>query len=216
MADTLIVDLDGTLIDSNYQHAVAWFRAFRAHGLTPPLWRIHRAIGMGGVQLVSQVAGPEVEASAGDSIRTRWRKEYERLLPEVRPFEGAAPMLAAVRDHGLRIVLASSSPTDLVEWYLSLLGVRPVADAWTSGDDTDLTKPAPDLLLLALARVSGRAGVTVGDSVWDMQAAQRASMPGFALRTGGFGVDELRAAGAAEVYDSLGELTVEVERIARA
>ena len=143
MADTLIVDLDGTLIDSNYQHAVAWFRAFRAHGLTPPLWRIHRAIGMGGVQLVSQVAGPEVEASAGDSIRTRWRKEYERLLPEVRPFEGAAPMLAAVRDHGLRIVLASSSPTDLVEWYLSLLGVRPVADAWTSGDDTDLTKPAP-------------------------------------------------------------------------
>jgi phosphoglycolate phosphatase-like HAD superfamily hydrolase len=213
MADTLIVDLDGTLIDSNYQHAMAWFRAFRAHDLTPPLWRIHRAMGMGGDQLVSEVSGPEVEASVGESIRTRWRGEYELLLPEVRPFEGARLMLAAVREHGLRIVFASSSPIELVERYLSLLGGEQVADAWTSADDIDQTKPAPDLLVLALSRVSGRAGVTVGDSVWDMQAAQRAAMPAFALRTGGYGEDELRAAGAIEVYESLSDLAGDVGRI---
>ena len=156
--DTAIFDVDGTLVDSNYQHALAWFRAFRRHDITLPLWRLHRAIGMGGDKLVEHVAGEKVEQQLGDALRAAWEDEFKTMIDEVRPFDGARSLLEAVRDRGFRIVLASSGKTDQVEKFLDLIGGKDLADAWTTSDDADDSKPAPDIVQVALDRVSGAKG----------------------------------------------------------
>ena len=215
MFDTLIVDLDGTLIDSTYHQTVAWSRAFRDHDLSPAMWRIHRANGMGGDLLVEEIAGPDAERDMGDSLRQQWKEEFEALLPEVVAFDGAAELLAFARDVGLRTVIASSSPPDLVERYQSMLGGEGTADAWTTSEDVESTKPAPDLLVTALARVGGTTAAAVGDSVWDVKAAAAVPMPCYTLRSGGFGVAELSAAGAAGVYDTHDDLILGLETVIR-
>ena len=204
--DTAIFDVDGTLVDSNYQHALAWFRAFRRHDITLPLWRLHRAIGMGGDKLVEQVAGGKVEQQLGDRLRAAWEDEFKTMIDEVRPFDGARSLLEAVRDRGFRIVLASSGKTDQVEKFLDLIGGKDLADAWTTSDDADDSKPAPDIVQVALDRVSGAKGLMIGDSTWDCIAAGKLDIPTLAVRTGGFSTDELREAGAIAVFDSLTEL----------
>lgn len=214
MADsprTAVFDVDGTLVDSNYQHALAWFRAFRGVGVTLPVWRIHRALGMGGDQLIAAVAGDEVEEQHGDEIREAWVDQYAPLLPEVRALEGATELLRAVKDRGLRVVLASSSQPDQMDHYLDLLGARDLADAWTTSQDVEKTKPAPDLVAVAIERVDGGAAVMVGDSPWDAVAAGKLDIPTIAVRTGGFSVEELRDAGATTVVDSLVELREQLD-----
>lgn len=200
MPDTVILDVDGTLVDSNYHHALAWSRAFRRHGHDVPLWTIHRAIGMGGDKLVGHVAGDAVEQSDGDALRDAWTAEFDELIDEVRPFEGSRALLDTVKELGLHLVLASSGQPKHVEAFLDLFGGRSVADAWTTSDDVEESKPAADLLGVALQRVDGRSGVMVGDATWDARAAVAAGMPAVGLRTGGFGEAELREAGALEVY----------------
>jgi HAD superfamily hydrolase (TIGR01549 family) len=204
--DTAIFDVDGTLVDTNYQHALAWFRAFRRIELTVPIWRIHRAIGMGGDQLVAAVSDDGVEERHGDQLREAWSEEFEPMLAEVQPFDGAADLLREVRRRGFRIVLASSGKQEHVEHYLDLIDGRDLADDWTTSDDVEATKPAPDLVHVALDKVGGRSGVMVGDSTWDCVAAGRADVASLALRTGGFSVEELREAGASGVYESLVQL----------
>jgi HAD superfamily hydrolase (TIGR01549 family) len=204
--DTAIFDVDGTLVDTNYQHALAWFRAFRQVDLTVPTWRIHRAIGMGGDQLVAAVTDDETEKRYGDQLRAAWSAEFQPMLSEVRPFEGAAELLRDVRDRGFAVVLASSGQQDHIEHYLDLIEGRKLADAWTTSDDVEKTKPAPDLVQVALEKVGGRSGVMVGDSTWDSIAAGKAGVPSLAVRTGGFSVEELREAGAQRVFESLVEL----------
>jgi HAD superfamily hydrolase (TIGR01549 family) len=212
--DTAVFDVDGTLVDTNYHHALAWFRAFRAHDITVPVWRLHRAIGLGGDHLVTEVAGEDVERSIGDELRSRWADEVEPLLEEVRPFEGAVELLRAVRERGFRLVLASSGKKAHVERYLDLLDARELAEAWTTSDDVDETKPEPDLLHAAVEKVGGGSPVMIGDSTWDLLAARRAGHLGYAVLTGGFSVEELREAGAAEVFSSLAELHEGIERTA--
>ncbi len=204
--DTAIFDVDGTLVDTNYQHALAWFRAFRQVDLTVPIWRIHRAIGMGGDQLVAAVSDDRTEEQHGDRLRAAWSEEFEPMLGEVQPFEGVHELLREVRRRGFRVVLASSGKQEHVEHYLELIGGRELADDWTTSDDVEATKPAPDLVQVALAKVGGRSGVMVGDSTWDSVAAGNAGVASVAVRTGGFSVEELREAGAEQVYDSLVEL----------
>lgn len=215
MIDTAVVDVDGTLVDSNYHHALAWFRAFRAHQITLPMWRLHRAIGMGGDQLVAAVAGDEVEGRLGDQLRARWAEEFAPLLDEVPPFKGAHELLADLRDRGLTVVLASSGKPEHVDRYLDLVDAKSVADAWTTSEDVERTKPAPDLLRAAMDRVSGTAPVVIGDSVWDVAAAKRAGYPGYGLSTGGFATPELLEAGAIAVYESLTELRGALDEILR-
>lgn len=168
--DTAVLDVDGTLVDSNYQHALAWFRAFRRHDITLPLWQLHRAIGMGGDRLVAAVAGDGVEARFGDDLRAAWADEFDPMLAEVRPFDGVPELLTEIRRRGFRIVLASSGRKDHVEHYLRLFDGRELSDDWTTSDDVDHTKPAPDLLEVALRKVGGTSGVVVSDSVWDFRA----------------------------------------------
>src|SRR5882724_8670731 len=120
VVDTAVVDVDGTLVDSNYQHALAWFRAFRHYDITLPVWRLHRAIGMGGDQLVAAVAGDEVEERLGDQLRARWSTEFDPMLDEVQPLIGARELLVELRGYGLTVVLASSGKPEHVDHYLDL------------------------------------------------------------------------------------------------
>jgi HAD superfamily hydrolase (TIGR01549 family) len=203
----VIFDVDGTLVDTNYHHAIAWFRAFRAWDLTVPIWRIHRAIGMGGDRLVAHVTDDRVEAEHGDRLRDRWKQEYERLIDEVVPLAGAHDLLVTAKRAGLRVALASSGDPDHVAHYLDLLDARDLADDWTTSKDARSTKPAPDLVENALSDVDAGAAVLIGDSVWDARAARRAGLPCVAVLTGGFAADELRDAGAAMVFDALPELS---------
>jgi HAD superfamily hydrolase (TIGR01549 family) len=213
MIDTFVFDVDGTLVDTNYQHALAWYRAFRRFNVTPALWRIHRAVGMGGDQLVEAVAGKDVEEEHGDDLRSAWTEEFDEFLDEVQPFSGAEPLLAEVRKRGLRLVLASSGQKKHVEHYLDLLNARELAEAWTTSEDAEETKPAPDLVETAMAKVDGVDAVMIGDSTWDAKAAKRAGLPTYAVLTGGFSVEELLEAGATKVYESLGELQDDLDAI---
>ncbi|MFG1920761.1 HAD family hydrolase [Cryptosporangium sp. NPDC048952] len=216
MTNLVVFDVDGTLVDTNYHHALAWYRAFRRYDLTPPIWRLHRAIGMGGDHLVEAVAGSDVERDLGDRLRTAWEDEYAPLLPEVMPFEGAHRLLESVAESGRRVVLASSGKADHVEHYLDLLDARSIAQDWTTADDVERTKPEPDLIAVAIEKVGGGDALMVGDSVWDCEAAKRLDVPSYAVRTGGFSVDELREAGARAVFDDLRELREELVAPSRA
>jgi HAD superfamily hydrolase (TIGR01549 family) len=206
MADTAIFDVDGTLVDTNYHHALAWFRAFRRFDITKPVWEIHRAIGMGGDQIVAHVAGSPVERELGDDLRAASGEEFAGLIDEVRPFAGAHDLLADVCDRGFRIVLASSGKQHDIDHMIGLLDARELADAWTTSSDVEATKPAPDLLEVAMSKVDGRTAVMIGDSPWDCIAAGRLGIPTLAVRTGGFSVDELAQAGAGMVFHDLVEL----------
>jgi HAD superfamily hydrolase (TIGR01549 family) len=208
---TAILDIDGTLVDTNYHHAIAWYRAFREVGLTVPVWRIHRHIGMGGDQLVGAVAGDRVERRQGDSIRAAETALYADLIGEVQPFADAHRLLELLRERDHRVVLASSAKQDEVEHYLDLLDARSLADAWTTSADVRATKPAPDLVLAAMDKVGGGDAVMVGDSTWDCEAAGQAGLETIGILTGGFAEQELKDAGAAVVFASIGELCAQLD-----
>jgi HAD superfamily hydrolase (TIGR01509 family) len=206
MPPAAILDVDGTLVETNYHHAIAWYRAFTQNDVELPVWRIHRAIGMGGDQLVAALAGDDIEQDRGDAIREAEKVLYLAMIHEVRPLPDARRFLETLKERGHTVVLASSAKPDEIEHYLDLLDAREIADAWTSSGDVEKTKPEPDLVQAAIDKAGGGDAVMIGDSVWDVEAAKRIGVPTIAVRTGGFGVDELREAGAACVYDSIAEL----------
>jgi HAD superfamily hydrolase (TIGR01549 family) len=201
-----ILDIDGTLVDTNYQHAIAWYRAFRSQGLTLPVWRIHRHIGMGGDQLVPALAGTRFAEQHGDAVREAEKGLYAELIDEVAAMDGARDLIVAMRESERPVVLASSAKQDEVDHYIDLLDARQVIDAWTTSADVEATKPEPDLVHAALAKVDAQDGVMVGDTPWDVKAAGRAGLETLAVLTGGFSAAELREAGAAEVFESVREL----------
>jgi HAD superfamily hydrolase (TIGR01549 family) len=205
-AEVAVLDLDGTLVDSNYQHALAWFRAFREHGLVLPVWRIHRAIGMGGDNLVEHLVGKNLEHRSGDMIRAAESRHYRAMISEIEPLEQARELIADLKERGLTVILASSAKEDDLHYYLELLQARDVVDGWTSADDVRATKPDPDLVYAALAKSAGGKAFMLGDSTWDIIAATRAHIPTICLTTGGFATEELKQAGAAAVFESIPEL----------
>jgi HAD superfamily hydrolase (TIGR01549 family) len=201
-----ILDVDGTLVDTNYQHAIAWYRAFRDHDIVLPLWRIHRHIGMGGDQLVAALAGDEAERDKGDDIRDAESEHYSDLIGEVETLEGSRELIEDLKERGHSVVLASSAKEDEVQHYLELLGARDLADDWTTSDDVESTKPEPDLVHAAIEKAGGGEAVMVGDSTFDCEAAKRAGIETVAVMTGGFSEQELRDAGAVAVFESIVEL----------
>jgi HAD superfamily hydrolase (TIGR01509 family) len=203
-----ILDIDGTLVDTNYQHAIAWYRAFRHHGIVLPIWRIHRHLGMGGDQVVPALTDDRTENELGDAIRGTEKECYLELIGEVEPMEGARELIEELGRHGHVVVLASSAKEDEVDHYLDLLDARDLADAWTTSADVEATKPAPDLVNSALHKVGGSAedAVMVGDTPWDVKAAARAGVPTLAVLTGGFAIEELSESGAREVFESVADL----------
>lgn len=143
-----------------------------------------------------------------------WVEEFDRLIDEVRPFEGAHDLLEEVKRRGFSLVLASSGKPQHFEVFLDLVEARSLADAWTTSEDAEETKPEPDLIEIALSKVDGSSGVMVGDSVWDVVAAGRVDVPTIAVLSGGFSVDELRETGAAQVYESLVEMRERLDETA--
>ena len=206
-----IVDIDGTLVDTNYHHAIAWYRAFRAHGFVVQMWRIHRGIGMGGDQLVASLIGKEADKAHGGGIRDAEKQAYMAVIDEVAPLEGARELLLDIKERGHKVVLASSAKADEVEHYLDLLIARDLVDDWTTSDDVDKTKPHPDLIVAAMEKAGGEDAVMIGDSVWDCEAAKAAKVPTIALLTGGFSDKELKEAGAAAVFESIADLRAELD-----
>jgi HAD superfamily hydrolase (TIGR01509 family) len=209
-----ILDIDGTLVDTNYHHAIAWFRAFRSQGLILPIWRIHRHIGMGGDQLVPALAGEEFANLHGDDVRESEQGLYAELIDDVEPMDGARELIERLGEPERRVVLASSAKEEEVDRYLDLLDVREIVDGWTTSADVEATKPEPDLVRAALEKVGADDGVMVGDTPWDVEAARRAGIETLAVLTGGFAASELRDAGANEVFESVRELCEHLEQTA--
>jgi len=208
VARTAILDIDGTLVDTNYQHAVAWYRAFRQNEIVLPVWRIHRHIGMGGDQLISALTDDETEDEKGDEIRAAEKALYMAMIEEVEPMDGARDLIARLKDAGWSVVLASSAKEDEVEHYLDLLDARELADDWTTSADVEATKPAPDLVQAAIDKAGAGPddAVMLGDTPWDCEAAGRAGVETVTLMTGGFSEQELREAGAVAVFESIPDL----------
>jgi HAD superfamily hydrolase (TIGR01509 family) len=206
MPPAAILDIDGTLVDTNYHHSVAWYRAFRQHAIVVPIWQIHTHMGMGGDQLVASLTSDAVEEEKGDSIRSAEKALYMALIEEVEPMAEAHEFVADLKMRGHTVVLASSAKEDEVEHYLDLLDVRELADAWTTSADVESTKPEPDLVKAAIEKAGDDGAVMVGDTPWDIKAARGAGIETVAVITGGFSRAELEEAGAAVVFESVKEL----------
>ena len=207
----VILDIDGTLVDSNYQHVIGWQRAFADSGFEIAAWRIHRCIGMGGDQIVTVLAGEDAESESGDAIRESEGGHYKSLMPEVKVFDGAPELVNRLKEAGHAVVLASSAKQEEVEHYVELLGAADRIDGFTSSADVDTTKPEPDLIEAALEKAGTREAVMVGDSVWDVESASRAGIDSIAVLCGGFGEAELQGAGARVVVTSIGDAFDEVQ-----
>jgi HAD superfamily hydrolase (TIGR01509 family) len=201
-----LLDVDGTLVDSNYQHALAWYRAFRRSGIVLPLWRIHRHVGMGGDQLVPALVGDRVDEERGEEIRGLREEEFPKLVDEIEPLEGSRQLIADLKQRGLTVVLASSAPQHELDHYLDLLDAGDLADGWTTNDDVESTKPEPDLVRAALDKAGTDDAVMIGDTPWDIEAARKGGIETVCVITGGFSEQELRDAGAAGVFESVEDL----------
>ena len=206
MARVLVLDVDGTLVDSNYQHVIAWQRAFRIHGVDADAWKIHRYIGKGGDQMVESVAGVEAERSCGDQVRASESEIFKQLIGDVKPFHDATTFVLEVAERGFEVVLASSAKSGEVDHYLGLLRVGDAISGHTTSADVEATKPEPDLVQAAIEKAGGHDALMIGDSIWDIEAAQRIGVPSLAVLTGGFSKRELEAAGANEVRPQLTDL----------
>ncbi|HSS41058.1 MAG TPA: HAD family hydrolase [Solirubrobacterales bacterium] len=199
-----ILDVDGTLVDTNYHHALAWHRALHAHGHSVQMWKVHRHIGMGSDQILAALIGEEAAEKQGEEISEAEGEAYGELIGEVEPLEGARDLIERLRGEGATVILASSAKQDEVDHYLDLLEARELVDGWTTSADVENTKPEPDLVQAALEKAGGDgASVMVGDSVWDVKAATAAGLPTLAVLTGGFSEAELREAGAVQVVETI-------------
>lgn len=199
----VLFDVDGTLVDTSYLHTVTWWEALRERGYDVPMARIHRGIGMGSDKLLGHLLGDRRDPDDDAALREAHLDRYARYWDGLRPLPGAADLLRAVADRGLRVVLASSASAKELDALRRALDADGVIDHATSASDAQASKPAPDILAVAMARggLAPDATVLVGDSVWDVAAAHRAGLPCIAVTCGGTSAEELRAAGAAETYD---------------
>ena len=211
--DTAVLDLDGTLVDTVFDHVVAWRTAFLEVGVDIPGWRIHRAIGIGGDRLVTEVSGRAVERAVGDKVRELHATHFDHALPHVTPTEGAAEMVETMRRRGLKVVIASSGEREVTERLLSLVGVTESVHGWVAGDQVEDSKPAPDLLEVALEKSAGSQAMVVGDTVWDVESARRSSLPCVGLLTGGVAEPALLDAGAVAVYESPARITENLDDV---
>jgi HAD superfamily hydrolase (TIGR01549 family) len=210
-----ILDVDGTLVDTNYHHALAWHRALHAHGHPVQMWKVHRHIGMGGDQILDALIGEEAAAD-GDSIRKAEAEAYGEMIGEVDAMEGGRELIEKLCAEGSTVILASSAKQEEVDHYLGLLDARDLVDDWTTSADVEATKPEPDLVNAALEKAGNdNPSVMVGDSVWDVKAARRAGLPTLAVLTGGFSEEELREAGAAQVVEAINELRIDGQALAQ-
>jgi HAD superfamily hydrolase (TIGR01509 family) len=203
----VIFDVDGTLIDSNDEHARAWVDALAEFGYDVPYERVRPLIGMGGDKVLPLLTGLSADDAKAKRIAERREEVFgERYLPRIRPFPGARELLVRLRQEGLRLAVASSSKKEMLKRLLSKVGAEDLLEAKTSSDDAENSKPDPDIVQAALRRLGeppDRA-VMIGDTPYDIEAAARAGLKAIAFRCGGWKDDDLR--GAVEIYDGPADL----------
>jgi HAD superfamily hydrolase (TIGR01509 family) len=199
----ILFDMDGTLMDTNYLHCLAWSRALRDAGEWAPMNAIHRLIGMGGDQLVPELLGHESpDATAARPAR------YAELAADIRSFPGSRQLLHHIHDLGLAVVLATSAPAAELAELRQVLGADDAIDGQTTADEVANSKPDPEVFLTAMeqASIDPRRALAVGDSVWDIRAARSAGIACVTVETGGFSQHELNEAGSVRVYRDVSEL----------
>ena len=203
-----LFDVDGTLVDTNYLHAVTWWEAFAQAGHVVPMAEIHRAIGMGSGLMLDKLLPQDRDTGDDADIRAAHSALYATYRSRLRPLPGAADLLRACKRQGLAVVLASSADEPEFNMLRAVLDAEDAIDAATFSGDVEASKPAPDLVQVALDKVGVPAGEAVftGDTVWDVQACQKAGVPCIGLLSGGISRDELTSAGAAEIYPGPGDL----------
>jgi HAD superfamily hydrolase (TIGR01509 family) len=211
---TVLFDVDGTLVDSNYLHVDAWQRAFADLDLAVDAWRIHRAIGQDSVRLLRSVAG-EHDESWNDRAAAGHSEHYQESTHRLRAFEGAAGLLRTISARGIRVVLATSAPEHELALLREALDADDAIHAVTSADDVETAKPDPGILEVALRRADAAASeaVMIGDSVWDMAAAARAHVRSVGVLCGGVGAAELLDSGAQAVYDGPAALLAHLDDV---
>ncbi|CAM3659337.1 HAD family hydrolase [Nocardioides zeicaulis] len=208
----VVLDLDGTLVDSVYHHVVAWQCAFRDVGRPVGALRIHEAIGMGGDRLVAHVAGASAEAAVGDDVRALHDKHFRAALRSIYALDGAAELVTAIADRGHRVALSSSSEADLVDDLLELVDSRGRIGTVITGSDDVASKPGPESVQEAVRRAGGGTAIVVGDAVWDALAAEAAGARCIGLRSGGVGAERLTSAGASWVFDDPRDLVARIDQ----
>ena len=204
---TVLLDIDGTLVDTNYFHTLAWYRALRRSGRTVEMSTIHRLIGMGSDQFLSRLIDGE-----DARIEEWWQEHFAALRPEVHVTPGAAELVRTLKERGATTVYASSGQPDDVRFFRDLIGADQWIDEVVNSSEVEASKPAPDIFELALARAGAapNAAMVIGDTVWDVEAAAACGLRCVAVTTGGISRAELAAAGAAAVYDSPAALLAEL------
>ena len=198
---SVLFDIDGTLVDSNYLHVDAWHRAFQTLGVDVEAWRIHRSIGQDAGTLLTSLVGEKDEAWVSRA-KDLHAENYKALAHRLRLLPQARQLLEALDSEGIIVVLATSAPEDELEILLELLDSDEVIHATTDADDVDVAKPSPDIVRVALDRagVEAHEAVFVGDSEWDIKAASRAGVRSFGVLTGGTAGELLMQAGAERVF----------------
>ncbi|HET9726042.1 MAG TPA: HAD family hydrolase [Gemmatimonadales bacterium] len=217
MKPAFLFDLDGTLVDSVYQHVLAWREALERAGISLSVWRIHRRIGISGGLLVHALlreVGQPVSADQTQRLRQYHAEAYARLLGQVRPLPGARELLEELTRAGVPWAIATSGWLQSARPTLDVLGVGPDAPIVTR-DQVLHAKPDPDLFLAAAARLGAaiETSAVVGDSVWDLLAARRARALGVGLLSGGYCEEELMAAGAYRVYQDPADLLEHLDEV---
>ena len=213
-----LFDLDGTLVDSVYQHVLAWKAALDAEAIELSVWRIHRKIGMSGGLFTNQLlreTGFDIDPARIDRLRRAHAEAYNRYGRDIRPLPGARELLAWLTDAGIAWAIATSGRMETAAINLEALGVDPDKIPVVTRDQVKYAKPDPDLFLAAAARldVAIERSIVVGDSIWDMLAATRCRALGVGLLSGGYGPDELRQAGAIRVYDDPADLLNHIDEV---
>jgi HAD superfamily hydrolase (TIGR01509 family) len=216
-APALIFDLDGTLVDSVYQHVLAWHEALQEAGIELSVWRIHRRIGMSGGLFSRQLlreTGRELDEALLARLRDRHAEAYRRRIAEVRPLPGAKRLLARLTELGCPWAIATSGRMATAGLAVAMLDV-PEGTPVVTRDLVPYAKPDPDLFLEAVRQLGVDVidAVVVGDSVWDMLAARRARTLGVGLLSGGYGIDELERAGAYRVYEDPAHLLEHLDEV---
>lgn len=193
----ILLDLDGTLVDTNHLHTLAWWRALRRHGHTVAMQRVFDSIGMGGDKLMERLIG-----EPDDGVKAAWSEEFHRLFDEVTPLPGARLMVQRMAEAGHTVVLASSAPDEVLARFRDVLDIDDWLAGATSSDDAEESKPDPDIFQVAVDRFDLDVGVTVavGDTIWDAEAAVSAGVRFVGVETGGHHPEVLRRGGAVAVY----------------
>lgn len=213
-----LFDLDGTLVDSVYQHVLAWKEALDAEGIELSVWRIHRKIGMSGGLFTDQLLreiGVAISEERSERLRHGHADAYRRLAHGVRPLPGARELLSWLTNASIPWAIATSGRMETAGVNLAALGVDPDRVPVVTRDQVRFAKPDPDLFIAAAERLEApiESAMVVGDSIWDMLAATRCRALGVGLLSGGYGSDELRQAGALRVYEDPADLLRHIDEV---